>query len=73
MRRKVDWLVKRVFGGGKGEKVDPAQMKLMLDGLEGSAVMEKTEDEEEGEKAATRTHRRGRKPLPPGSPLRGVG
>ena len=65
LRRKVDWLVKRVFGGGKGEKVDPAQMKLMLEGLEGSAVMEKTEDEEEGEKAATRTHRRGRKPLPP--------
>ena len=29
LRQKVDWLVKRVFGGGHGEKVDPAQMKLM--------------------------------------------
>lgn len=64
LRQKLQWLVKRVFGGGKGEKVDPSQLNLALEGIEGSMVTEESSEEEE-EKPSARPRRRGRKPLPP--------
>ncbi|MCC7518020.1 MAG: IS66 family transposase [Verrucomicrobiae bacterium] len=64
LEQKVQWLVKRVFGGGKGEKVDPAQLDLALEGIEGSVVAEESSEAEEA-KPSPRPRRRGRKPLPP--------
>ncbi len=64
LRQKVEALVKRVFGGGRGEKVDRLQLNLMLEGLEGSVVAEKELAQEE-EPAVARKRRRGRRSLPP--------
>src|SRR5690606_4021326 len=34
LRAQIDWLKKRVFGGGKSEKLDRAQLLLQLEALE---------------------------------------
>lgn len=65
LRQKVDWLLKKIFGGGQGEKVDPAQLQLVLKGLEGVVVTEAGLKETlQKEKAPPRPRSRGRKPLP---------
>lgn len=65
LRQKVDWLLKKIFGGGQGEKVDPAQLQLELEGLEGALMGEAPAQEEKEKLSAPRSHARGRKPLPP--------
>lgn len=65
LRQKVQWLIKRVFGGGQGEKVDPAQLQLALEGLEGIVVEEARVAEAVRPPAGEpRPRARGRKPLP---------
>lgn len=34
LRQQIAWLKKRLFGGGCGEKIDPKQLELLLQGLE---------------------------------------
>lgn len=34
LRQQIDWLKKKLFGTGKSERVDSAQLELMLQGLE---------------------------------------
>ncbi len=33
LRARVDWLIKRYFGGQKSEQIDPKQLELLLAGL----------------------------------------
>jgi transposase len=65
LKQKIHLLIKRVFGGGKGEKVDPDQLRLELEGLDGAMIGEIAEPEEEPKASTPRSHPRGRKPLPP--------
>ena len=65
LRQKVQFLIKRIFGGGQGEKVDPAQLQLALEGLKGIVIEEKRLAEAvRPEKTAAPPRVRGRKPLP---------
>jgi hypothetical protein len=34
LREKIDLLIRKIFGGGKSEKLDPNQLELLLSGLE---------------------------------------
>lgn len=42
LREQIAWLKKQKFGGGKGEKLDPAQLKLRLEELKAELEQQKT-------------------------------
>jgi transposase len=60
LRAKIEWLQRRVFGGGKNEKLDVAQLRLHLAELE--AACEQAEQPTE-----TITYERAAAPTPPRS------
>ena len=67
LRQKVDYLIKKYFGGNKSEKSDPAQLELLIAGLEAAAVVESpNEKPAETPKAMTREKKSkgGRRALP---------
>jgi len=50
LRQQIDWLKKQLFGTGKSERVDCAQLELMLQGLE--QKLEQTQSQVETKKIA---------------------
>ncbi len=44
LRRKIDYLTRRFFGGKKSEQIDPSQLELLLAGLEEAAAKDSEEE-----------------------------
>ena len=54
LRQKIDYFIKKYFGGNKSEKSDPEQLELLIAGLAAAAVVE-SPDEKPAETPKART------------------
>jgi transposase len=64
LREKVNCLLKKLFGGNKNEKINPAQLELLIAGLESQIAEEEAKKQEE-KVSRERNFSGGRRPLPP--------
>jgi transposase len=63
LREKVNCLLKKLFGGNKNEKINPAQLELLIAGLESQIAEEEAKKQEE-KVSRERNSSGGRHPLP---------
>lgn len=68
LRQKMDYLIKKYFGGNKSEKMTPGQLELLMAGMETPSVVESSAENpgEETSKTGTREKKAkgGRRSLP---------
>ena len=64
LRQRIDYLLKKYFGGSKSEKIDPAQLELLIAGLEKAEALVVEEKKPEGKPAQRRPSEGGRRALP---------
>lgn len=57
LRQKLDYLLKKYFGGNKNEKIDPAQLLLLMAGIEQQGTLQAQKPASSPQAAASRGHR----------------
>ena len=64
LRQKLEYFIKRYFGGTKNEGLDPRQLELLLAGLGALSAPAPVTDEAKPASTRTATMRPARQPLP---------